>query len=200
MSQEEKVKVNYTKFNRLTLRKTLDDNKSEAVLNWIVRETYPRITVITNSSEVLKDNKINRDKIITATFDYVNIKLLINEFKNIILSDNDTEFTVNSYNIKYVDGKKTDEIELRAQVVIGKKDGVHFIKLIERNKDVITFELLPANKWFKYEKNNEPIKDKKMLSLMYTKAYYELLVKAFDEQFKEDYKTVTYVDKANDLS
>ena len=192
-------KSSYIRFTRLGLRKTLDDNKSEAVLNWVVRETFPRITVITNSSEFLIDGKINHNKVITATFDYVNIKLLLNEFKNIILSNQDTSFTANSYNVKFVDGKRTDEIELRAQTIIGKENGVVYIRLIEKDKDVVTFELLPSSKWFKYTKDNEIIKDKKLLSSMYAKAYYELLVKAFEQQFKEDFKTLTLVDKKESI-
>lgn len=192
-------KSSYIRFTRLGLRKTLDDNKSEAVLNWVVRETFPRITVITNSSEFLIDGKINHNKVITATFDYVNIKLLLNEFKNIILSNQDTSFTANSYNVKFVDGKRTDEIELRAQTIIGKENGVVYIRLIEKDKDVVTFELLPSSKWFKYTKDNEIIKDKKLLSSMYAKAYYELLVKAFEQQFKEDFKTLTLVDKKENI-
>lgn len=192
-------KSSYIRFTRLGLRKTLDDNKSEAVLNWVVRETFPRITVITNSSEFLIDGKINHNKVITATFDYVNIKLLLNEFKNIILSNQDTSFTANSYNVKFVDGKRTDEIELRAQTIIGKENGVVYIRLIEKDKDVVTFELLPSSKWFKYTKDNEIIKDKKLLSSMYAKAYYELLVKAFEQQFKEDFKTLTLVDKKENV-
>lgn len=192
-------KSSYIRFTRLGLRKTLDDNKSEAVLNWVVRETFPRITVITNSSEFLIDGKINHNKVITATFDYVNIKLLLNEFKNIILSNQDTSFTANSYNVKFVDGKRTDEIELRAQTIIGKENGVVYIRLVEKDKDVITFELLPSSKWFKYTKDNEIIKDKKLLSSMYAKAYYELLVKAFEQQFKEDFKTLTLVDKKENI-
>ena len=189
-------KSSYIRFTRLGLRKTLDDNKSEAVLNWVVRETFPRITV---SSEFLIDGKINHNKVITATFDYVNIKLLLNEFKNIILSNQDTSFTANSYNVKFVDGKRTDEIELRAQTIIGKENGVVYIRLIEKDKDVVTFELLPSSKWFKYTKDNEIIKDKKLLSSMYAKAYYELLVKAFEQQFKEDFKTLTLVDKKENI-
>ena len=192
-------KSSYIRFTRLGLRKTLDDNKSEAVSNWVVRETFPRITVITNSSEFLIDGKINHNKVITATFDYVNIKLLLNEFKNIILSNQDTSFTANSYNVKFVDGKRTDEIELRAQTIIGKENGVVYIRLIEKDKDVVTFELLPSSKWFKYTKDNEIIKDKKLLSSMYAKAYYELLVKAFEQQFKEDFKTLTLVDKKENV-
>lgn len=192
-------KSSYIRFTRLGLRKTLDDNKSEAVLNWVVRETFPRITVITNSSEFLIDGKINHNKVITATFDYVNIKLLLNEFKNIILSNQDTSFTANSYNVKFVDGKRTDEIELRAQTIIGKENGVVYIRLVEKDKDVVTFELLPSSKWFKYTKDNEIIKDKKLLSSMYAKAYYELLVKAFEQQFKEDFKTLTLVDKKENI-
>ena len=192
-------KSSYIRFTRVGLRKTLDDNKSEAVLNWVVRETFPRITVITNSSEFLIDGKINHNKVITATFDYVNIKLLLNEFKNIILSNQDTSFTANSYNVKFVDGKRTDEIELRAQTIIGKENGVVYIRLIEKDKDVVTFELLPSSKWFKYTKDNEIIKDKKLLSSMYAKAYYELLVKAFEQQFKEDFKTLTLVDKKENI-
>ena len=78
--------VNYVKFIPLTLRKTLSDNKSEAVLQFIVRAGYPRITVITDTSKYVdeKTKKINHEYVATLTFDYINMFNLIEGFKSVL--------------------------------------------------------------------------------------------------------------------
>lgn len=189
--------VNYVKFIPLTLRKTLNDNKSEAVLQFMVRAGYPRITVITDTSKHIdpETNKINYNYVATLTFDYVNMFNLIEGFKTVMSKTEDSSFSVCSYNNVFKDGKRTDDIELRGKVTIKKTSGVMSINIEEKNKDAVTFKVLPSTKWFKYlDSNSNPITSEATLSSMHAKSYYTRLLSAYTEQYKKDFSITSEVE------
>lgn len=189
--------VNYVKFIPLTLRKTLSDNKSEAVLQFMVRAGYPRISVITDTSKHIdqETKKINYDYVATLTFDYINMFNFIEGFKTVLTNKEDSSFSVCSYNNVFKDGKRTDDVELRGKATIKKNSGVMCINIEEKNKEAVTFKILPSSRWFKYlDSNGNPITNEATLSLMHAKSYYTRLLAAFTEQYKKDYNITSEVE------
>jgi len=167
--------VQIVKFAPLTLYKNTEDD-TYATLNWSMRMGYPRITVYTNNKKGVKSD-LDYNTIITAPFDSVTVGVVVDYLKEIAESTEPSRQVVDCFNVKYVNGEKTDEIVLQASVIVGKDaEGVNYISAIAEGKKKVKFEIMPNSKWFKFrDKNGDEITDKKIISNRYTKAYANLL-------------------------
>lgn len=195
----EKVeKVVRVRFSKLTIAKNieLDDGKQDsASLTWSTRNGYPRITVYTSNNLCKdKDGKFDFSYIVTAPFDYITLQIFLTRFQEVIDSESEINYKINCYNIKFDKGVRTNDIYLQATVVVGKdKNGVIYLAAVEEGKRNIKFELLPSDKFFKfYDKDNNEISDKKVLSKLYATGYVKVLNKLLLDVARED--IVTQVD------
>lgn len=181
--EEKKIK----RFNllQLSLRKTLE-NDDYASLTWSVRDKYPRIQVFTSKTFKSEDGAVDYDKLIIAPFTYPIIYTLINQLEilaNKLDLDKAPVSKIECYNIKFVDGKKTDEIEKQAEIVLARsQEGVINIGVKNTKHDGLYFPLIPDLKWHKfYDKDGTEITSKKILSSLYTLSYVKLLKDTFTD-------------------
>lgn len=193
---DNKNKVKLVRFGPLSIRKNVDND--EMALQWSVRMGFPRITVYTTNKATEK-GKMDFSKVIIAPFDYINLKLFLSYFKDIVVSDDEKSYSVECFNVTFKDGIKTNETRLQAKVVVGKdKDGVIYLAAIEEGKPKIKFELLPNTKWFRYyDKDNNEITDKRVLSKKYAEAYLCLLETTLNKEFNLDVKAEVMLDPPN---
>lgn len=195
---ENKDKVKLVRLAPLSLRKYIGEEEGEALLQWSVRMGYPRITVYTDNN-ISKDGKMDFNKVITAPFDYTNLKLFLEYFKEIIDGEDDNKYTLECYNVKFKDGVKTNDTFLQAKVTVGKdKNGIIYLAVIEEEKRKIKFEVLPNPKWYKYyDKEGKEITDLRKLSSLYAKGYVCLVETAIQKEFNIDVKSEVMIDAPN---
>lgn len=188
--------VKIVKYGKLSLRKEIKENDKvdTATLTWSNRNGFPRVTIYTSDNIRLKDRDgLDYSKIIIAPFDYVTIRAFINMFIDVLDRDEEVKREVECYNMKFLNGTRTDELYLQAKVIVGKdKEGVVYIAAIENNKKKIRFDLVPSNRFFKFS-GDPSLENIKTLSQYYAKAYLELLQKCIAEDVI-DAKTVTEID------
>lgn len=178
MAQKEKnTNVKIAKFLSLSLSKWIEEDKGFANLQWSVRNSYPRITVFCSNHVKKEDGTMDYSKIITAPFTLPTIFIFTRYLRLMINDKEPGYYTIECYNTKFVDGKRTDEIYLQSKVIVGKDDkGVLYLSAIEEGKRSIKFELLPDSRWFKfYDKKGNEIVDKADLSKSYALAYVKVL-------------------------
>ena len=76
--------VSLTKFNAFSLKSQENkDSIDYAMLQWSVRERYPRITVFLSSIKGT-NGAVNYDNMITAPFDYITLSLFFKKAKQIL--------------------------------------------------------------------------------------------------------------------
>lgn len=188
----ENVPVIRTRFTKLALSKKIqleDGSYDSAALTWSVRNGYPRITVWTSDKAYNKTTKkMDFKYTITAPFDYVNIGIFIDYIRAIVNADSNTTYKVNCYNVKYENNVKTNEVFLQATAIVGKdSEGVIYLALKEEGKRSIKFELLPDSKWFKFfDKDNNEITNKSILSKMYTINYVRVVSNLLEKAANND--------------
>ena len=162
-----KNNVVMVKFAPLTLRKDYGDG-DYGILNYATRNGYPRITVFTTNKN--KEEVFDYNTMINATFNLTQFLMFVDEIRDIVEADKDTSASVDCFNAKYVNGVKTNDVELQATAIVGKdKDGIIYLAVTHEGKRKIKFELLPTE-WNKYSRNKEAL-SKEELSKRFTKAY-----------------------------
>lgn len=173
----EEKKVKRINLLRLSLRKDLKDD-DYAVLSWGVRDGYPRIQVYTSKNIKKEDGTTDYSKLIIAPFTYPLVCVLIDSLANTLTSDDN--FSIKCFNNKFVDNKRTTEIEEQAEVkVVRSQEGVLHIG-VKKNGTCYYFPLFPDLKWHKFlDSEGKEITDKRKLSNMMIKAYISLLKGAF---------------------
>ena len=179
---EEKKKIKRINLLQLSIRKTLD-NDDYASLTWGVRNNYPRIQVFTSKDFKKEDGTADYDKLIIAPFTYPIIFTLISNLE--VLAKNSELKTppiskIECFNTKFVDNKRTDEIEKQAEVKITRNNDNVICIGVKNDKHEIYFPLLPDTKWHKfYTKNGEEITNQVVLSNIQTLSYVNLLKNTF---------------------
>lgn len=170
--------VKFIQFAALNIQKDImnDEKKDKAQLQWSSRMGYPRITIFTTDKMQDENGKFDYNKMIKAPFDFVTIDIFMQRFKTVLESKEEVKFVIDCFNNKFVNNERTNELELVAKVTIGRdSEGVVYLAVTEDNKKKIKFELMPS-KYFKiYDKDNDPITDKRILSNLYARAYYKRL-------------------------
>ena len=185
-------KVVRVRFSKLTISKNIeleDGKKDSASLTWSTRNGYPRITVYTSNNQARDaDGKFNFNYIVTAPFDYITLQIFLTRFQEVIDSETEIHYKINCYNVKFDKGVKTNDIYLQATVIVGKdKEGVIYIAAVEEGKRTVKFEILPNDRFFKfYDKDNNEIAYKKILSNLYANAYVKVLNKLLLDVARED--------------
>ena len=173
----EEKKVKRINLLRLSLRKELKDD-DHAVLSWGVRDGYPRIHVYTSKNIKKEDGTIDYGKLIIAPFTYPLVCVLIDSLGKALLDDDN--FSIKCYNNKFVDNKRTDEIEEQAEVKVVRSQECVLHIGFKKNGSCYYFPLFPDLKWHKfYDKDGKEITDKRKLSNMMVRAYVNLLKGAF---------------------
>lgn len=183
--EEKKVKI--VKFSALTLKKTIKEDKDTATMNWSIKGGYPRISVYT-SNDIMVNDKFDYSKLITAPFNYVTFNIFMAYFEKVIKDLEESEYKIECHNTKWENNQRTDKTYLQATVYIGRNsEGVVYLKVTEDKKDEIVFELMPDTTWHKfYDKQKNEIKNKKILSQLYTNAYYKTLDKLMTSEMISD--------------
>ena len=173
----EEKKVKRINLLRLSLKKPLP-NDDYSLLSWSIRENYPRIQVFTSKNIKKEDGNTNFNKVIIAPFTYPIITMFIDSLAKAILTDE--VFSIKCFNNKFVDNKRTDEIEEQAEVKIARsQEGVLHIG-VKKDSGFIYFPLFPDLKWHKFfDKNGKEITDKRELSNKMARAYVDLLKGTF---------------------
>ena len=190
-------KVKYVRFSLLNLRKPYEDRDDYALLTWGIRKGFPRITVWTNNKRP-EGVKVDMATVITAPFDYVSFTMFRHYFKNIInnVEPEVKKYTIECFNVKFVDNKKTDEIYIQARVTVGRdKNNVIYLAVVSEGKPKIKFDLLPNPTWFKFyagEKNL--LEDKGRLSTEYALAYLEVMDKLYANTMVEEMTDISMLD------
>ncbi|EPU3828977.1 hypothetical protein ACVWU4_000958 [Campylobacter coli] len=190
-------KVKYVRFSLLNLRKPYEDRDDYALLTWGIRKGFPRITVWTNNKRP-DGVKVDMGTVITAPFDYVSFTMFRHYFKNIInnVEPDVKKYTIECFNVKFVDNKKTDEIYIQARVTVGRdKNNVIYLAVVSEGKPKIKFDLLPNPTWFKFyagEKNL--LEDKGRLSTEYALAYLEVMDKLYANTMVEEMTDISMLD------
>lgn len=170
--------VKFIQFAALNIQKDImdEDKKDKAQLQWSSRMGYPRITVFTTDKMQDDNGKFDYSKMVKAPFDFVTLDIFMQRFKTVLETKEEVKFVIDCFNNKFVNNERTNELELVAKVTVGRdSDGVVYLAVTEDNKKKIKFELMPS-KYFKiYDKDNDPITDKRILSNLYARAYYKRL-------------------------
>lgn len=190
-------KVKYVRFSLLNLRKPYEDKDDYALLTWGIRKGFPRITVWTNNKRP-EGVKVDMNTVITAPFDYVSFTMFRHYFKNIInnVEPDVKKYTIECFNVKFVDNKRTNDVYIQARVTIGRdKDNVIYIGVIADEKPKIKFDLMPNPKWFKfYAGDKNLLEDKARLSTEYAKAYLEVMDKLYENVMVEDMTDISLLE------
>lgn len=190
-------KVKFVRYSLLNLRKQYEDKDDYALLTWAIRKGFPRVTIWTQNKRP-EGVKLDMNTVITAPFDYITFTMFRQYFLNII---NNTEpdvkkYTVECYNVKFVNNQRTNELYVQARVTVGRdKDNVIYIAVIADEKPKIKFDLLPNPTWFKfYAGDKNLLEDKGRLSTEYAKAYLDVMDKLYTNTMVEEMTDVTYLD------
>ena len=163
-----------------------DGKEVEAKLNFSVRGGYPRVTVFTDITNV------NRDTIITATFNYKRIYTLIMLMEITLGSiENGRVFSYTTRNVEYTkDNRATnniiDETEIHFRVV----DGVYQIAVeskIYRDLPIIYFPITNENEEFGEASNHigqpYPLRDDSQLAIKVLIDRLKYIYKSMELQY-----------------
>jgi len=162
-----KNNVVMVKFAPLTLRKDYGDG-DYGILNYATRNGYPRITVFTSNKN--KEEAFDYNTMVNATFSLTQFLMFVDEMRDIVNGDKDKSASVDCFNAKFINGVKTNDIELQATAIVGKdKDGIIYLAVTSEGKRKVKFELLPTE-WNKYSRNKEVL-SKEELSKRFAKSY-----------------------------
>jgi len=192
-----KNNVVMVKFAPLTIRKDYGDG-DYGILNYAIRNGYPRITVFTSNKN--KEEAFDYNTMINATFSLTQFLMFVDEIRDIVEANKDTSASVDCFNAKFVNGVKTNDVELQATAIVGKdKDGIIYLAVTSEGKRKVRFDLLPTE-WNKYSKNKEEL-SKEELSKRFTKAYIRAIDLLFgiasgkggNIKVAESYKPITKV-------
>jgi len=192
--------VKFVKFNTLSLRKTFDTETGEyALFSWGIRAGYPRIIVYTSNMPWDKrdaSKKFDYNTMITAPFDHITLGIMLDKLRKIIRGDKDSKESVDCYNAKFENGVKTNQVVVQARFTIGKdKDGVIYLAATTDGKRKVKFELAPSDTWFKfYDKNNDQVTDKGILSMLYADSYLNKLTKLMDAEMVKDFTQINNIE------
>lgn len=169
--------VKIAKFLSLNLTKWIEEDKGNATLQWSVRNSYPRITIFCSPNVKNADGTLDYNKIIIAPFTVPLVFIFTKYLRSFLTDDKPGYYTIECYNTKFKDGKRTDEVYLQAKVIIGKDDkGVIYLSALEEGKRSIKFDLLPDSRWFKfYDKDGKEVVNHAELSKAYAEAYLKVL-------------------------
>jgi len=194
---ENKTKI--VKFIPVGLKHKYGDEDKLASLVWSIRQGYPRMTIYLDNSE--SGGKLDYSKVIIAPLDSITLETYLGLLEKVIGSDNNTEYKINCYNIRWDNGVKTNDIYLQASLVVGKdEEGVIYIGSTVEGKPFVKFPLTVNTRWHRIiGKNGAELTDKAELSKLHAKSYLKLLSKLFDTELKELVNTV-YLDKPGNRS
>lgn len=169
--------VKIAKFISLNLSKYIEEDKGNATLQWSVRNGYPRVTVFCSPNVKSIEGTMDYGKIITAPFTVPTVFIFTKYMKSILADDSPGYYTIECYNTRFKDGKRTDEIYLQAKVIVGKdENGIIYLSALEEGKRSIKFDMLPDGRWFKfYDKEGKEVVNKVELSKAYAQAYIKVL-------------------------
>lgn len=183
----------------LTMSKDLSEDKYAQLL-FSIRAGYPRITVYTEKNKKRQDNDtFDYNKIINAPLDYLTAAKLYSYAMDVIDNgDNGTNRQIVCYNVKYVDGVRTNEVYIQATIEIGKdKDGIIYLAVLADGKPKIKFDILPRDngKWHKSIVNGNPVVDKNVISCETAKVYFDHFKYVVDKYAAIDTVKVTELSK-----
>ncbi len=169
--------------NKLSLFK---DNEAGRItsLKWSVKNGYPRATVWINGA----DRSIKSyDNMIISPFTYAGLAAFTSTMADVIDAENGTEYAIQCFNTKFVDNKRTDEVELQSTMTIGKdKAGVIYLALGADGKPTVRFDLHVRTKWNKILLNGEDISVKAQGSKLFAKHYLKMVEKSIFDIMVED--------------
>jgi hypothetical protein len=193
MNKNNQVKI--VTFTPLALYADLD-NKSEkyATLTWSIRLGFPRVTVYTENNRS-KNEEFSYERLITAPMNAVMVNLFIDKLNALIANPKPDKFSIKCYNIKFVNGERTKDIELQATIVCWRdKNDIINLAAVADGKSKIAFPLMVDTKWHKItDVKGEEVTDCRTLSNMYAKAYSDRLKSLMDKHLADDAK-IKYID------
>jgi len=165
-----------------------------ASLTWSIRMGYPRVTVYTDNDTAVRKG-FNYDSLIIAPFNSVMVNVFLGNMKKAIDSKEPISNSIDCYNIKYVDGVKTNDVILQATATCGRdSDGVIYMSVTAKDRMEVKFKLLPNTKWHKMkDSSGNIITDKSALSNMYAIGYVARL-KSLMDKYLADESTIKYTD------
>lgn len=164
-----------------------DGTKDTALFKISIKNGYPRFTTYTSSE---KTDVIDYGKIITAPFDHIMLGVVLDkDFRAVIDSEKAKIKRVDCLNVKWKDGKKTDEVYVQASVYFIKDaEGVVYISLIEDKKTKVKFKVFPNGYVRRYNDDGTPIATEGEISTEYAKKYLDYLLFVLKDEFKTDAK------------
>lgn len=171
--------ISYLTISQLNIKRPLP-NDDYSMLTWGLRDTYPRIKVYLTKNVKKEDGTTDYAKVIIAPFTFPVLYTFIDTLESLINDETPVVTKLTCFNNKFVDDKRTDEIVVQAEIKLAKSDqGVINIG-IKLPTGWMYFPLEVDTTWHKfYDKNDNEITDKKILSALYAKAYVKLLRNAF---------------------
>lgn len=183
--------VKYVRYHMFALKKYIEEESDNALLQWSTRLGFPRITVYTSPTWYV-NGKMDRSKIISAPMDNLNAMLVLKFIEQAVNSKEEVTYTVDCYNNIWRDGVMTDMKKLACKIQIGKdKNLINYIGLIEDEKRKIKFPILPSSKYIKYhDKDGNEITNTAIVSDLFGKVYVESLSKVLAEEMAK-YATKT---------
>jgi len=191
MPNSNKVKI--ISFGPLSLHKDINKD-SYASLTWSIRMGYPRLTVYTDNHNK-KDNEFSYDNLIIAPMNAVMVNIFIGYMAKAIAHKGPVKYSLECYNIEYVNDMKTENVILQATAICGKdKDGILYLAVVSGEKTKVKFDILPNDKWHKIKNaDGDIITDKAELSALYATAYTNRLKSLMDKHLADDAQ-VKYTD------
>ena len=172
----------YIRLYGYNLRRITDqENKIMANLSWLIRDNYPRISVMPNTKEY------NVEDMITAPFDYITLYTALDIFLDMVKEGKESTFKVENKNIKYITDEmgnrvKTNEKYIQAHVTFGiTANQIAYIAVSKDGQPPIKFPILVDKEWFTfYKHDSEELKDNRVISLKYAEVYIKSLKNTLD--------------------
>lgn len=179
-------------FSSLTMNQSTDDDHY-AQLNIGVRGGYPRITVFLQKTKKFSDTPFNKANMIVAPFDFLSIGSMLGMALDVVKGEPGKSKQVACKNTKWVNGEKTNELEVTGTVEIGKtEDGVIYWGLLREGKQKVKFDFLPKDggTWHQFFNNGSKM-DSGALSVLYATAYFNQAKRLLEHRMSIDATNIT---------
>ncbi len=163
----------WTNLNKLRLENIVDQGNGEIIQSFSIsfRQGYPRLHLTYTNSEAVDF----RDRVYNIPLDVTMLTFIAD---NIILAASDAthSISITMKNVKWVDGKRTDDLTIVGTVSIG-RDSEGFVMLMFKveGKPNIYFKLLPSKKWFTITKDGVDVTSLPKTSEVYGRSFANLL-------------------------
>lgn len=195
--KEEKPVPVVSRFVGYELKTTYDNEDGtteEPILQWEVRNGYPRMKVFTKSNCLTAENKYDYSKIIIAPFVISKLRLFFKQIKYMLKQKQKNKpRRIDCLYPKFENGKKTNGVVLQASVYCGLNDeGVVEIWAEATGKRTIKFPIEPNQFFNIYNEHGDIITHKATLTKTYAPQYFEDLDDLLRDALKDTVKKDIY--------